>query len=96
MDIKRLSELYGEALKSAIKATMLENLFGKKPEKQKQKPTEWKIEIENDVGDNDDYYREWWSVNNNITKYHCDTKKEAEFLCALLNKHYPNKDINYE
>ena len=49
----------------------------------------WEIELNNDVGHNDECYVEWWEVidTTNLHKpFKCGSKTDAEWLCELLNK----------
>lgn len=46
---------------------------------------EWKIEYENDTGNNDESYYEWWNVTNGDKYFRCKTEEDANFLLAQLS-----------
>ncbi len=47
---------------------------------------EWNIEYDNDVGENDESFWEWWTVRNGARFFKCDTEEDAHWLCDLLNR----------
>jgi hypothetical protein len=47
--------------------------------------SKWVIEYENDVGDNDESFWEWWEVTDGKRTYKADSHSDAEHLCVLLN-----------
>jgi hypothetical protein len=48
---------------------------------------EYTMELDNDVGPNDDYYYKWYNILNTIGHViaQCDLKEEAELILRLLN-----------
>lgn len=44
----------------------------------------WKIEYDNDTGQSDDGFREWWTVSNGEESFTCDSDESATWLCAQL------------
>ena len=46
---------------------------------------QWRVDYDNDVGDDDDGFWEWWEVTNGATTYKADKEAEATLLCDLLN-----------
>jgi hypothetical protein len=46
---------------------------------------DWKLDWDTDVGPDDDYYIEWWTVSRGEQIFRCDSKTDAEWLCNLLN-----------
>lgn len=52
--------------------------------------TEWKVEYENDVGPDDGYFVEWWTVTNGSRSFKADTEADAKWLCGVLNTLYDN------
>lgn len=50
-----------------------------------QEPAAWRIEYDNDVGPDDGGFWEWWTVTDGTKSFKCDSKPEAEWLCAKLN-----------
>lgn len=47
----------------------------------------WTIEYDNEVGPNDDRFREWCIVTDGTRQYRCDTESDARWLCELLNRY---------
>lgn len=45
----------------------------------------WEITYSNDVGPDDDFFREWWDVSNGNVSFRSDSLEGAEWLCSLLN-----------
>jgi hypothetical protein len=46
----------------------------------------WTIEWQNDVGPNDGYYSEWWTVSDGKKSFDSRNQDDAIWLCNLLNK----------
>ena len=50
------------------------------------KTPRWTVKWGNDVGDDDDYYVEWWDVTDGEKIFKCDDEKHAVRLCNFLNE----------
>lgn len=50
----------------------------------------WEIEYNNDVGENDDCFQEWWSIISEGKEYfRAFSEGDANMLIDLLNKNEP-------
>lgn len=59
----------------------------------KQIKNVWKVEYQNDVdvADNgDESFREWLEVTGKDMTFKCDSQKEAQWLCDVLNERENN------
>lgn len=45
----------------------------------------WKIEYDNDTGNDDGGFWEWWTVTDGAKSFKSDTEDDAKWLCDLLN-----------
>lgn len=57
---------------------------------------EWRIEYDNDTGQSDESFWEWWSVTDGGKSYKCDDEAEAKWLCGLLNASTSDSAINQD
>ena len=52
----------------------------------------WRVDYDNDVGDDDGGFWEWWEVTNGTVAYKADKETEAKSLCNLLNASPPRPE----
>ena len=45
----------------------------------------WIVKYDNDTGDYDESFWEWWEVTNGSVAYKSSYEKDAEWLCDILN-----------
>ena len=46
----------------------------------------WTIEHENEVGPDDEWYRDWWKVTDGVTTFEARTEGDAQWLRDTLNR----------
>lgn len=45
----------------------------------------WKIEYDNDTGQNDEGFWEWWTVTDGTRRFKSDNEADAVWLAMILN-----------
>ena len=55
------------------------------------KNNNWTIEYDNDTGDDDGGFWEWWTVTDGNRSFKCDSEADAKWLCSILMANPPNE-----